>query len=199
MATVRDLVLTLVDEAEPDWTELRAKSEAELNEAVAESRAELEQFGFTGGAVDLSSLLREAIHAITRISRDDILRYAQKILADSQERELNEVFAAFAAVLLLGRPAVQASEGEVATGEVVSPAADLQLSRMLAFPGRISDPAVLVRANQLIAWLGVLVAIAAELDAKGIASMPDSLSLHLGLALALVGAAGAHASERQHG
>ena len=199
MATVRDLVLALVDEAEPDWAELRAKSEAELSDAVAESRAELEQFGLTGGATDLPSLLREAIHAITRISRDDILRHAQKILADSQARELNEVFAAFAAILLLGRPAAQASGGEVATGEVVSPAADLRLRTMLAFPGRISDPAVLVRANLLIAWLGVFVAIAAELDAYGIAKMPDSLSLHLGLALAVVGAAGAHASERQHG
>lgn len=198
MATVRDLVLTLVKEAEPDWAELRAKSEAELNEAVAESRAELEQFGFAGGAVDLSSLVREAIHAITRISRDDILRHAQKILADSQERELNEVFAAFAAVLLLGRPAVQASGGEAA-GDVLSPAADLRLSAMLAFPGRFSDPAVLVRANLLIAWLGVLVSIAAELDAYGVASTPDWLTLHLGFALAVVGAAGAQISQRQYG
>ena len=198
MATVRDLVLTLVDEAKPDWAELRAESEAELREVVAESRAELEQFGFTGGAADLSGLLREAVYSITRISRDDILRYAQKILADSQERDLNEVFAAFAAIWLLGRPAVKASSGEAA-GDVLSPAADLRLSAMLEFPGRLSDPVFLVRANLLIAWLGVLVSIAAESNTYGVASVPDWLTLHLGFALALVGAAGAHVSQRQYG
>lgn len=199
MATVRDLILTLVDEGEPDWAELRAKSEAELSEVVTQSRADLEQFGFTGGAADLSSLLREAVHAITRISRDAIPRHAQKILADSQERELNEVFAAFAAILLLGRPTVQASGGEVATGDLVSPSAELRLSAMLVFPFRFSDPAVLVQANLLIAWLGLLVAIAAALDAYEVTNVPDWLSLHLGLPLAAVGVAGAYASQHQHG
>jgi hypothetical protein len=199
MATVRDLILTLVDEGEPDWAELRARSEAELSEAVAQSKADLEQFGFTGGAADLSGLLREAIHAVTRISRDDILRHAQKILDDSQERELNEVFAAFAAILLLGRPAVQVSGGQVATGDLVSPSADLRLSAMLAFPGWFSNPAVLVQAHLLIAWLGFLVEIAAALDAYGVASVPDWLSLHLGLVLAVGGVVGAHVSQRQHG
>jgi hypothetical protein len=70
---------------------------------------------------------------------------------------------------------------------------------MLVFPFRFSDPAVLVQANLLIAWLGLLVAIAAALDAYEVTSVPDWLSLHLGLPLAAVGVAGAYASQRQHG
>lgn len=159
----------------------------------------LKRTASSGGTVDLTSIVRDAVRAITNITTDDLVRYAHAVVAAPDQEDSGEMLLALGVIWLWGRSTDAKDQGSAAEDwterEVWPSDPRLRLPHLLLvrwFAGLSRSAQISV----LSAYASVLSASPGELKVLGAWSPPDAISTHMPFVLSLFIVLFTHAAVR---